>query len=392
MIARAFFATFKAILSDRPAFLLLGVSFVLYSFFYPSAYTGQVAVRLPLVVVDLDNSASSRSLAVKIGATQQARVVARAPSLNEAQILLEDERATAIVLIPSGFGDEIRAGGQGVVSLYGNGAYLLRSGAALSGVATSLGALAVESAKDQARTLGAPAANPLKVIERPLFNTREGYGSTVVPGVVFLIVHQTLLMGLALLAATLREAQGRTKFPLRTFLGIALAFFVLGVAEVFYFSGFVFWLQDYPRGAGRLGDLLLSGGLFVSATIAGALALGSFFRTRERPVQIWIITSLPIYFLSGLSWPIEAMPHWLAVFRRLFPTSSGIQVMIGLNQMGAPLSNLWPDLANLFGLTAAYGVIAVCRLVDFSGGAGLSSLTKGRIALSQKALSGADER
>lgn len=367
MIVRAFLATFRTILTDRPAFLLLGVSFVLYSFFYPSAYSGQVAMRMPLAVVDLDNSAASRSLAMKVGTTQQAKVVARVLSLSEAQSLIDEQVVTAIVLIPSGFGEDLRSGRQGTVSLYGNGAYLLRSGTALSGVAASLGALGVEAATDQARMLGAPASRPLKVIESPLFNTREGYGSTVVPGVVFLIVHQTLLMGMALLAATMRETQGRQRFAPGALLGIALAFFVLGMSEVAYFTGFVFWFQDYPRAEGSLGALLITSGLFVSATVAGALALGSFFRTRERPVQIWIITSLPIYFLSGLSWPIEAMPEWLSLFRRLFPTSPGIQVMIGLNQMGASLSDLWLDLINLVALTGGYGFIAVCRLVDFSG-------------------------
>ncbi|KCZ97096.1 ABC transporter permease [Hyphomonas sp. WL0036] len=362
MIWRAFLTTFKTIFSDRPAMMLLVGSTVLYSFFYPSAYSGQVATQIPIAVADLDNSAPSRALAVKIEAVQQSLVVARVHSVREAERLIEDGTVTAFVLIPEGFGDDIRRGRQGKVSLYGNGAYLLRSSAGLSGIANSLGSIAFESAVDQSRLLGRPAASPLTVIERPLFNTREGYGSTVVPGVVFLILHQTLFMGLALLAATLREKQGWLGFELKSLLGIALAFFVLGAAEIAYFSGFVFWFQDYPRAQAEPAVLLIAGGLFVSATVCGALALGSFFRTRERPVQIWIVTSLPIYFLSGLSWPVQAMPSWLAWFSQLFPTTAGIHVMVGVNQMGASLKDIAPDLINLAVLTLAYGGIAIYRL------------------------------
>ncbi|AXE64975.1 MAG: ABC transporter permease [Hyphomonas sp.] len=361
MILRYFIATFRAIRSDRPALLLLVVSTLLYSFFYPSAYSGEVATRMPVAVVDLDNSAASRSLALKAGAVQQAEVVAHLRSMPEARALMQDGSIDAIVLIPAGFADEVHRGGQGSVALYGNGAYLLRSSTALGGVAAALGAVGVEAATDQARMLGAPAAQPLTVISRPLFNTREGYGSSVVPGVVFVIVHQTLLMGLAMLAATLREKEGWVHVSPPGLLGIALAFFVLGAAQVAYFTGFVFWFQDYPRAGADIFALSVAGALFVSATVAGALALSSFFRSRERPLQIWILTSLPIYFLSGLSWPIEATPAPLVWLGKMLPTTPGINAMIGLNQMGASIGDIWPELANLLALTVVYGLIAVFR-------------------------------
>lgn len=369
MILRSFIATFRAIRSDRPALLLLVISTLLYSFFYPSAYSGEVATRTPVAVVDLDNSAASRSLALKVGAVQQADVVAHLSSMPEAKALMQDGSVDAVVLIPAGFGDEVHRGGRGEVALYGNGAYLLRSSTALGGVAAALGAVGVEAATDQARMLGAPAAQPLTTISRPLFNTREGYGSSVVPGVVFVILHQTLLMGLAMLAATLREKEGWVYVSPPRLLGIALAFFVLGAAQVAYFTGFVFWFQDYPRGGADLFALLIAGSLFVAATVAGALALASFFHNRERPLQIWILTSLPIYFLSGLSWPVEATPESLIWLSRMLPTTPGIHAMVGLNQMGASIGDIWPELANLLVLTVVYGLIAVFR---YSKGSGVS--------------------
>ena len=362
MIGRAFVATFRAILADSAALTLLIGSVVLYSFLYPSAYAGEVATRIPIAVVDQDHSGASRSLIVKLSALQQARVVAHLATPAEAHRWIEQRRASAVIFIPEGFERRILRGEQGRLALYGNGAYLLQSSTALAGTGAALGALGVEAATDQAMALGAPAPPAFTLIPRPLFNTREGYGSTVFPGVTFIIIHQTLLMGLALLAATMRERDGaRVAVPLRKLLGIALAFFTVGAANVVYYTGFVFWFQDMPRAAGSIWALAVSCTLFVAATVAASLALASVFRTRERPIQLWIITSLPIYFLSGLSWPAAATPEWLAWTARLLPTTPGIHLMVGVNQMGASLAEQKAELFNLAALIILYGGIAIYR-------------------------------
>ncbi len=361
MIGRAFIGTFRTILTDRSAFMLIVVSTVLYSFFYPSAYSGEVATRIPVAVVDLDNSGASRSLVHKLSAVQQAELVARLPSTETASTWLQTQGAGAVMVIPEGFERRILNGSQGAIILYGNGAYLLRSSTALAGAGLAISALAGEAAIDQAMAQGAPAPPPLALIQRPLFNTREGYGSTVFPGVGFLIIHQTLLMGLAMLAATMREASGRLFFAPRTLLGIALAFFVIGWAEVAYYAGFVFWFQDYPRAAASAGALIVSGSLFVAATVAAALALASFFRTRERPLQLLAGTSLAIFFLAGLSWPAEATPDWLVLLARLLPTTPGIHLMVGVNQMGASLAEQGWEILNLGLLILLYGGVAWWR-------------------------------
>lgn len=367
MIGRAYIATFRAIFSDTTALMLIVGSCILYSFFYPTAYSGEVPVRMPVAIVDLDHSAASRALQTRVDASQQAAIVARVSNSAEAMHLLERREVSAFVLIPEGFERAILRGEQGKVALYGNGAFLLRSSTALSGVASALGVVGREAATAQAMASGAPAVAPLAIVQRPLFNTREGYGSTVVPGVVFLIIQQTLLMGLATIAATMREQYGRLGLPPQTLLGIALAFFTIGCAHILYFTGFVFWFQDYPRAAAAPLTLIVAGAMFIAATVAGALMIGSFFRTRERPTQLWIVTSVPIFFLSGLNWPAEATPEWLLWLARLLPTTPGIKLMVGVNQMGASLSDQRFELLNLALLAIFYGAIALWRFREKAG-------------------------
>ncbi len=367
MIRQGFIATFRAIFADRAVLLLLVGSAILYSFLYPAAYSGEVAERIPVAVVDNDHSAISRALVVRAGALQQARIVARPDSADAALRLMQARGVDAILLIPDGFEGAILRGEQGKVALYGNGAVLLRSSTALTGLGAALGAIGRDAATAQAMAMGAPAPAPLVVIQRPVFNTREGYGSAVVPGIAFLIIQQTMLMGMAMLAATMHERHGRRRLPPARLLGIALAFFVIGMAVVAYYTGFVFWFQDYPRAGANGLTLIVAGSLFVAATIAAALTLASFFRTRERPVQLWIVTSLPIFFLSNLSWPAEQTPAWLVLLGRLLPTTPGIHLMVGTNQMTASLAEQAPELANLTFLLALYGSVAFLRLAHWRG-------------------------
>ncbi|AJP74704.1 ABC transporter permease [Sphingomonas hengshuiensis] len=357
----AFRETLRAILADKAVMTLVFISVILYSFLYPQAYRGEVAARIPVIVVDLDHSAMSRALLIRANATRQVEITAQADSPAAALAALKRQQASVIVVIPDDFEKRILQGRQGVVRLFGNGAYLLRSSTALAGVAAAFATVGVDAATSQAMAQGAPAASPIAVASRPLFNLGEGYGSSSIPAVAQIVVHQTLLMGLVMLAATRRERLGRLAFRPSALAGVAAAFLLIGLVNILYFEGFAFWLQGYPR-AGTLASLLGAAALFSAAIVALALFLASFFTVRERAVQLWISTSLPIFFLAGISWPAEAMPRPLAWLALLLPTTPGINLMIEVGQMGATLSETWRQVANLLVITVAYGALAVIRL------------------------------
>lgn len=358
----AFRAVFAAIFADRAAALLLFGAPILYAVLYPSAYSGELVVDAPVVVVDLDRSAASRDLVRRAAAVSQAQLVASLASAREAEGWLAADKASAAIIIPEGYGRAIAQGRSGEVMLVGSGAHLLRSSTALSGIGAALASTAREAAFEQARAAGPAAVPALNLVTRPLFNTREGYGAAVFPGVAFIIVHQSLLLGLALLAGTAREKLGA---PLSVspaqFAGLGLAASTIAMAQVCWFAGFVFWWQDYPRGAAPLWQVLVGASLFVAATAALVLLLASLFRTRERPLQLGLGISLPLFFLSGLIWPAAATPEPLVWLARLFPTTPGLEVMVGLNQMGGTLADYAVALANLVLLAAVFGALAFWR-------------------------------
>jgi len=358
----AFRAVFAAIMADRAAALLLLGAPILYAGFYPSAYADEIVVDAPLVVVDLDTTGASRDLVIRAAATPQVRLAANLATPAEARAWLASDRASAAIIIPAGYGRAIAQGRSGNVILIGSGAHLLRSSAALAGIGASLAATGREAAIEQARAAGPAAPPALQLISRPLFNTREGYGAAVFPGVAFIIVHQSLLLGLALLAGTAREKLGAPLSVTRAqFAGLGLAAATIAFAQVCWFAGFVFWWQDYPRAAAPLWQVLVGAAVFVAATTALVLLLASLFRTRERPLQLGLGLSLPLFFLSGLTWPAQATPEPVVWLARIFPTTPGLELMVGLNQMGGQLGDFSGPILNLLVLTGIFGGLALRR-------------------------------
>jgi ABC-2 type transport system permease protein len=201
-------------------------------------------------------------------------------------------------------------------------------------------------------------ASPVEFVSEPLFNPTGGYASYVVPAVFILIVQQTLLMGAATLGAVGFEQGGaearRRRRGFRAMLGQALAHASLAL------PGLVLYLLVLPRvyGFSTLGrplDMLL----FAVPFLLSASFLGQFvslgFKRRERAVLVFIATSLPLFFMVGVAWPIEALPETLRVFSRAFPSTSAIDGLVRINQMGATLEDVRRDWINLWILTGVYG-------------------------------------
>src|SRR4029077_7347717 len=86
---------------------------------------------------------------------------------------------------------------------------------------------------------------------------------------------------------------------------------------------------------------------------------GLFFKHRETAVLVFVATTLPQFFLVGVSWPREMIPPLLDQIRRVFPSESAIDGFVRINQMGASLAEVHLDWLYLWLLAAAYFALAV---------------------------------
>lgn len=352
--------TLRAVVTTRPALMILVLAGFLYGFYYPAAYQHQVASALPIALVDMDQSPTSRKIAERLLAAPQLRLVSQLEDFETGRAMVQRREIDALVLIPANFERGVLSGTRpDAVAFYVNGAYIVRASAIGEGLQASLQDAVTQALAGPSQALGIRTLAPVALIAHPLFNTREGYGSYVVPGVAVVIVHQTLLMGIVLLMGE-RRRLGQRFGGGPELLGSGAAFVLIGLMTAFFYFGFVFWFQDYPR-AGDFGAMGLATLLFVSATVAFALFLGSFFDRGERSAQYLAASSALIFFLSGVPWPFAAMPAPLAALAQLLPSTAGVQGLVKINQMDARLADVAPELLRLALLLALYGVLAYWR-------------------------------
>jgi len=357
--------TLLGVLRDPGVLLILLLAPIIYGFFYPWPYGAEAVTRVPVAVVDQDRTGLSRQIVRFAQANPRLDLKLVTASQHEAQEALWRGEIEGYALLPADLKRNVLRGAPAVVTIEGNGAYALLNKAVLYGFSEAVGTVSagVEIRKLQAAGQGARQAmdsrNPLDTRLVALFNPTEGYGSYVVPAVALLILQQTLLMGAAMLAGTWAEA-GRLRAAGRAWLGRVAALSVFGLGSGLFYFGWVFALQDYPRGGNPLGALVLLA-CYVPAIAALGLLLGCWLRDRERALQVLLFTALPMAFLSGFSWPAEALPAPLQALRWLLPSTAGIQASLRLNQMGAPLHDVLPYLGALAALGAA-ALLALWRI------------------------------
>lgn len=349
--------TLRVVLINRPIVLTVLAAVVLYGFYYPSAYSIQTVVKIPVAVVDLDHSPLSRSLLRHLNATRVIQIGTQADSIAHAQQLLREDKVDGVVVITNELEASVLKGEPGGVSVYLKGAYLVRAryiGEALRGAIGGALREIVEPIASLTHT------GQVGVQQRPLYNTDNGYGSYVVPGVASVILQATLLFGVAMFMGLKRE-RGPWHMTHRAFLGTWSAFTLLGSLMAWFFFGFIFWFQDYPRG-GNLWGLLVCAPLFAAGVSALGLLVGSLFERHERSMQILAGTSIPVFLLSGLSWPFLAMPPLMVALAKLVPSTTAVPMFVQLNGMGASLSEIAPKVVTLALLALLYGAAAWLRL------------------------------
>ncbi|HUK00404.1 MAG TPA: ABC transporter permease [Stellaceae bacterium] len=359
-LGAAFAGEWRRVLADRGVFGLLIIAPVFYGIFYPQPYLGQLVRKIPIAVVDDDRTPLSRRLIQTLDADEAVSVAVRAPALDVAQQALFDRRVFGILDIPRGTEHDVLKGDEARLPAYVDSAYFLVFNRTLQGIVESAADVNVADAAHGLRPdsavarLALAALSPVELLMEPLYNPTGGYASYVVPAAFVLIIQQTLLMGAATLGAL---SLARTPSP-ASLLGRGLAHLTM------YLPALALFLVILPRlygfsTLGRLGDLALFALPFILATSFMGQAAGRFFKHRETAILVFAATTLPQFFLVGVSWPREMIPPLLDQLRRVFPSESAIDGLVRINQMGARLAEVRGDWLFLWLLAALYFALAV---------------------------------
>ena len=361
-VAGAFVGEWHRVLAIRGAFILLIGAPLIYGIYYPQPYLNQILRKLPIVVVDADQSELARRIVETLDASGAVSVVARAGTLADARTVIDHGDAFAAVGIPPGTERDVLRGETAHIPIYADATYLFLFRSLSSGITVAINTLSSELAAGGSRTDGSLAkamlagASPADVLLQPIFNPVGGYASYVVPAAFLLILQQTLLVGAAFLTSIALAHGGGS--PFASVLGRGIAHLTV------YLPALALYLIVLPRiyGFSMLGDPLLSlviGSVFLLATSFLAQAVGAWFKRPETPTLIFLATSLTQFFLAGFAWPREAMPQAALVAGYIFPADFAINSIVRINQLGASLAEVAQAWRGLWFLAVVYFALAV---------------------------------
>jgi ABC-2 type transport system permease protein len=369
----------QRILGDRGVMGLIVLAPLLYGALYPQPYLGQVLRGIPIAVVDQDQTELSRDLVQTLNADEATSVAVRADTLADAQAALDRHDVFAILAIPKDTERQVLRGEQARIAAYVDAAYFLLYSRSLQGISEAASTVSNDIATRGARSEGSlvyaamtRSASPIDFLSQPLFNPTGGYASYVVPAAFILILQQTLLLGIASLGGAAYALGGAVNRRLRSG---ARAVFGQGLAHLcFAVPGLALYLIVLPpvygfSTLGRLKDLILMAIPFVLSVSFLAQFISAWFRRRETAILLLIAISLPLFFQVGVSWPVEALPDFLRATSRAFPSTSAIDGLVRINQMGASILDVKRDWTSLWILTIVYGLLAAAStaIVSRSG-------------------------
>ena len=369
------------IFTDPGVVVIFIVATLAYPLLYKAIYWNEQITNVPVAVVDLSQSAESRTFLHHWNASPDIRLTHTCNSIAEAEQLLREQKVHGIVYFPRDFASQLADPlGQAHISLYCDMSSFLY----MKAIYLSCNQVMLESMRniqiDRYESMGYGREFSWALVqdapytETALYNPTGGYGSFLIPAVLVLILHQTLLFGICMLAGTARDddevlyrvlGKGRVAGVLRLILGRAAAYFTIYYALAAILLGLLPRLFDIPH-IGDIGDILRFIVPYILACIFFSMTVSVFIRNRESGLVLLISTSLIFLFMAGISWPKEMMPAAWRYLSYFIPYTWGAHGFIHINSMGATLWSTRNEYISLWILSGGY-FLATCVITYFAG-------------------------
>lgn len=376
---------FKAIGTNIPILIVLILGNVGYGFLYNLLYNTNVYREAPIAIVDMSQSDLSRHFIDYIDATQQVDVVMKTQDFHQAKEKLVEKEIVGFLYIPSELKENVMRGRQTECTIYGstlsfldylnisesvNFASLEINSELLPEMIKSLNMIDVLFlANDKA----------VNIVSEPLYNNTEGYGTYLIPPVMVIIIFQTMMITMAMrlggekdiMSQSHRVAESQScmnikslslcnsaSLRLKIILGKAITNVMIYIVFSVFFLGLLPLIFHLPH-LGNYLDIMIMMIPYLFATAFLCLCLAPFFTDADMPLFLIVFMSVPLVFLTGISYPLELMPwHW-KILHYLFPVAPATLAFVKLDCMGGDLSNIRPELLTLWIQCAVYFVIAI---------------------------------
>lgn len=338
---------------------------ILYGVLIGSVYQKGKITSLPILIVDEDNSPLSAKFIGMLEENETVEVAKVIPSMFGVQDEAIDLEATTIVNIPQNFAADIQQTKLPEVTLFVDASNTLTSNTALMAVnvvaATLKAGIQIESQmkKGVPRHIATQNYEPFKttIIRQSI---RSGnYLYFMMPGVLLTVFQQVLLLGLALSFAseyengTFKELAKEMPNPFGMIFVKIAPYMIMSIGIVMMYWGFAKYYHMMLEGA--LIPFAWSTFIFVLAVCGIGILVSIAIPNQLKATEVLMVVATPSFILSGFTWPLSQMPHWVQLIADLIPLTHYLKTFRLLYLNHAGIEHIYPSLI-------AMGIIAVVSL------------------------------
>ncbi len=358
MIRTVLLRVLRELKHDRRALALAFIAPLIVVLAFGESFRGGVS-DVPVALVDMDRGVAGKrfsELVVERLENDSTVKLLRVGDLEGGLDLLRGGEVWAVIYFPPGFTEGVPRGNASLTL------YLDASNPAVSDAVV---------ASVRAALAGAAAARgfrqPLSLSVEPVYGAGATYLEVFVSGVVSFAVFvlSTLLTLLSFVKERVMGTLERLRAsPLRVWeimggysaafsvLGSLQAVIILGAAQAFYGLE----IRGNPF------DALLVVVLLAVAGVNLGIALSALARTESQAILTLPIVTIPTFLLSGVFWPLEAMPPYMRAVSRMLPATYAVDALRSVVLRGWGLGDIASDLAALAVFIAVFMALGVAML------------------------------
>ncbi len=344
---------------------------VLSILFFSSLFREGVPTKMPIAIVDLDQTVSSRKIVRNIDVTPLSKVTEHLQSESEAMSELRSGNIYGFVVLPKNMQADILASRQPVISYYYQNGFLIAGGLMQNDLTLILHTLSgginiqKREAMGQQEDYIMSQVQPIQLSTHQLFNPTANY-SVYISTIVMPIMLQLfiLLMTVYSIGIEIRERSSHEWLRLSDkSMFIALTGKLLPYTVIFFtlmmFQNFMLYkVMQIPMQT-SLGWLMLGSLMFVLAYQAiGVFCIGLLPMMRHS-LNMSAFYGILALTLCGFSFPIESMPPVFQYWASGFPVRHYMhifqsQILAGFELRYSIVSYLYLSLFLLLPFTVIY--------------------------------------
>ena len=352
------------ILKENPIYGFCMVVFPLLAmFFFTSLLADGLPQDLPVGVVDLDNTSTTRALIRKLDGFQNSKVAAHYPSVAEARHAMQENEIYGFVYFPKGTTSNLMSARRPKISYYYSNVSLaggsmvmkdLKTVTTLGSAAVGMATLRAKGATDkQIQAFLQPIRIDLHQVANPWSNYNVYLSTVFVPGIMmlfmFLISAYSLGMELKFNRGKewIEKADGNIVVAI---LGKYLPHVVVFLLLISFYQFYIYHVLQFPH-VGSWAMILLLSVLGVFGSIGfGIFAFGLMpsLRMSMSICSLWGVLS---FSLAGSAFPAMGMDPALQAVTWLFPLRHYYMLFQITVFNGYPLIDAWFHLVALIAFT-----------------------------------------